>query len=60
MTEKTIIIEIPPVEEWTLTDLRHTCRHNKVKGYTKMKKEQLVKEVERIIRNGTGGKDNVE
>lgn len=44
-----MVIRIPPVEEWTLKDLKYTCRHHKVKGYTKMSKDQLIIEVKKII-----------
>lgn len=46
-----VTIKIPKVEEWTITSLRNCCKKNKIKGYTKMSKEQLVKEVENIIKN---------
>jgi hypothetical protein len=46
-----IIIKIPALSEWTITELRYTCRKNKVKGYTKMTREQLIIEVNEIIRN---------
>lgn len=45
------IIHIPKVEEWTITSLRYTCKHNNIKGYTKMSKEQLIKEAGNIINN---------
>ena len=50
--EEPIIINIPSVDSWTITDLRYTCRRNKVKGYTKMDREQLIIEVRKIIQNG--------
>lgn len=43
------MINIPPPEEWTLTGLRYTCRKNKVKGYTKMTRTELMYEVKQII-----------
>lgn len=43
------VINIPGVEEWTLTSLRYTCKMNKVKGYTKMNKEELKKAVQKIL-----------
>lgn len=49
--EDTVTIKIPPVNEWTLTQLRNLCKRNKVKGYTKMNKEQLIKEANNIIAN---------
>lgn len=47
---KPIIINIPGVKEWTITDLRKCCSKNKVKGYTKMSREELEEEVSRIIK----------
>jgi len=49
--EEPIIINIPSVDNWTITDLKFTCRKNKVKGYTKMNRDQLIIEVKRIIEN---------
>lgn len=46
-----IIIKIPKVDDWTITDLRYTCKKNKVKGYTKMSREQLIIKVNSIIKN---------
>lgn len=46
-----IIIEIPAVETWPITHLRFTCKKNKVKGYTKMNREQLVEAVKEIMQN---------
>ncbi len=51
MSEETIVINIPAVEEWPLKQLKSVCRHNKIKGYTKMDREQLVQHVKEIIRN---------
>ncbi|MDZ4486009.1 hypothetical protein ORM86_22725 [Bacillus cereus] len=51
MNQETIVINIPPVEEWPLKQLKSVCRHNKIKGYTKMDREQLVKHVKEIIKN---------
>lgn len=51
MNGKPVVIDIPKVEDWTITDLRYTCSRNKVKGYTKMTKDELVIEVKRIIEN---------
>jgi hypothetical protein len=55
--ERSIIVEgepvtlnIPKVEDWTISSLRYCCKNNKVKGYTKMSKEQLIEEVLKIIR----------
>lgn len=50
MSEETIVINIPPVEEWTLRNLKSVCRHNKIKGYTKMERDQLVQCVKGILR----------
>ncbi|MBJ8030709.1 hypothetical protein [Bacillus cereus group sp. N21] len=49
MREETIVINIPRVEEWTLRNLKSVCRHNKIKGYTKMNREQLVQCVKEIL-----------
>lgn len=49
MNEKPIVIKIPPVEEWTLSDLKRVCKHNKIKGYTKMSKTELIKHVQDVI-----------
>ena len=53
MTEiatKEIVLNVPSVEDWTLTDLRKCCRKNKVKGYAKLSREQLVEAVANIIK----------
>jgi hypothetical protein len=49
--DEPIIIKIPSVKEWNVTQLRYACRKNKIKGYTKMNREQLIVVVERIIEN---------
>ncbi|HDR7708212.1 TPA: hypothetical protein QCX89_000103 [Bacillus cereus] len=51
MSQETIVINIPPVEEWPLKQLKSVCRHNKIKGYTKMDREQLIKHVKEIIKS---------
>lgn len=48
---KPIVIDMGRVEDWTLTDLRYACSKNKVKGYSKMSKEELVAAVKDITRN---------
>lgn len=50
MSEKPVVINIPPVEEWPLKDLRSVCKHNKIKGYTKMDKGELIQHVRGIIK----------
>jgi len=53
MTEiatKEIVLNIPSVDDWTLTDLRKCCRKNKVKGYAKFSREQLIKAVKDVIK----------
>ena len=40
-----------PVDKWTKTDLLITCKNNKVKGYTRMSKSQLIEEVKKTITN---------
>ena len=49
-----IIIEVPGIENWTTKELKYTCKHNKVKGYSKMNRDQLIKQVKEIV----GGKIN--
>ncbi|MPM73499.1 hypothetical protein SDC9_120479 [bioreactor metagenome] len=48
---KAITIQIPKIEDWTISDLKKCCKKNKVKGYTKMTKYQLVEAVKQIIDN---------
>jgi len=45
-----VTIRIPGINEWSLSDLKRCCMKNKVKGYTKMSKEQLQDAVKEIIR----------
>ncbi|MDQ0414208.1 hypothetical protein [Mesobacillus stamsii] len=49
MDEKPVVINIPAVETWNITALRHACKKNKIKGYSKMTQEQLIAEVNKII-----------
>ena len=49
LEDNSATINIPSIESWTITELRYTCRRNKVKGYTKMDKEQLIEEVKKVI-----------
>lgn len=49
MSEKPVVINIPAVETWPITHLRNACKRNKVKGYTKMDREQLIVAVKAII-----------
>ena len=46
---ESVTIKVPGVEEWTLKELRYCCKNHKVKGYTKMTKEQLVTVVKEIL-----------
>lgn len=48
---KEIVIKIPSVEEWTISSLKHCCKRNKIKGYAKMSRDQLIEEVKNIIKN---------
>jgi len=57
MNDKTVIVSIPPVEEWPLKQLKSVCRHNKIKGYTKMDREKLVQHVKEIIKSMTPVKE---
>ncbi len=47
--DEPVTIKIPAIEEWPISHLRRACQKNKVKGYSKMNKEQLVVEVKNII-----------
>ncbi|MGE7650503.1 hypothetical protein ACQKM1_22410 [Peribacillus frigoritolerans] len=58
MSEKPIIINIPSVENWSKTDLLYTCKKNKIKGYTRMSKDQLIVEVKKIIAAMKGKNDD--
>ncbi|MCR8860369.1 hypothetical protein NQ113_24675 [Bacillus pseudomycoides] len=49
MSGKPVIINIPPVENWTIKNLKSVCRHNKIKGYTTMDRDQLVQCVKEIL-----------
>jgi hypothetical protein len=51
MDDKPIVINIPTVDEWPMKDLKRVCRHKKIKGYTKMSREELVLHVREVIRN---------
>lgn len=46
-----VLIKIPDVEEWTLTQLRNNCKRHRIKGYTKMSREELIIEVNKILDN---------
>ena len=46
-----VTIKVPGVEEWTLKELRYCCKNHKVKGYTKMNREQLKAAVKKILEN---------
>jgi len=45
------ILNIEAVDKWTKTDLLFTCKKHRVKGYSRMKKPQLIEEVKKIIAN---------
>ncbi|MGD6876944.1 hypothetical protein [Bacillus infantis] len=49
VSEEKVIINIPSVEEWNITQLRYTCKKNKVKGYTKMDRDELIVAVKDIL-----------
>jgi hypothetical protein len=55
--DEPVIINIPGPEEWPITHLRNCCKKNKVKGYTKMTREELVVEVRKIISNDKFGEE---
>lgn len=60
MDEKPIIINIPAIYTWTLKELKYACKKNKVKGYTKMSREELVTAVENIVLNFKNSEANNE
>lgn len=45
------ILNMQPVEKWTKTDLLFACKKHRVKGYTRMKKPQLIEAVKKIMEN---------
>lgn len=45
-----VSIRIPGIDEWSLSELKYCCKKNKVKGYTKMSKEQLQEAVREIVK----------
>lgn len=47
--EKPIVLSMGRLEDWPITHLRNACKKNKVKGYTKMSKDELIQEVKRIL-----------
>lgn len=51
MEEQAITINITPVEKWTLKQLKSVCKHNKIKGYTKMDRKELVQHVKEVIKS---------
>lgn len=51
---------IPPVKDWTLTDLKYACKNNNVKGYSKMNKGQLVEVVEGLFAQMEADKNGTE
>lgn len=46
-----VLIKIPRCEKWTISQLRYCCKKHKIKGYNKMNKDQLVREVKEILKN---------
>lgn len=44
-----IIIDMGKLEDWPITHLRNACKKNKVPGYSKMSKEELVQAVRGIL-----------
>jgi|GEM_PF-3193542 len=54
-----VTIELPSLEEWPISHLRKACKKNKVKGYSKMSKEELVKAVRRILREFDNKKEEL-
>jgi hypothetical protein len=51
MKNKPIVINIPAIDTWPITHLRNACKRNKVKGYTKMDRVQLIEAVKEILKN---------
>jgi hypothetical protein len=47
--DKPVIISMGRLEDWPITHLRKACKKNKVKGYTKMSRSELVQEVRNIL-----------
>lgn len=43
-------IKIPAIETWPITHLRKACKKNKVKGYTKMNRNELIAAVKEVIK----------
>lgn len=52
-----VTISMGRVEDWPISQLRYTCKKNKVKGYTTMTKEALVVEVKKIFEKLDKGGD---
>lgn len=48
-SDDVVIIEVPNIENWTIKELRYTCKHNKIKGYSKMSREQMIVQINEII-----------
>ena len=48
---ESVTIRVPSVESWTLKELKYCCKNHKVKGYTKMNRDQLIKAVKEILNN---------
>lgn len=49
VNDKPIVIDMGNIEDWPITHLRRACQKNKVKGYSKMSKDELVQEVKKIL-----------
>ena len=45
-----VTIELPSLEEWPISHLRKACKKNKVKGYSKMSKDELVEAIKQLLR----------
>ena len=50
-----VVIKIPAIDTWPITHLRNACKRNKIKGYTKMDREQLIVAVKGILKRLTRG-----
>lgn len=49
MDKDVVCIKMPGVKDWPISHLKKCCSKNKVKGYSKMSREELEIEVEKII-----------
>ena len=55
---KVVMIDMGKIEDWPISHLKMACKKNKVKGYTKMSKDELVIAVRNIIDSYSKSKGN--